>query len=286
MMAQTTVAVLSDVHGNLPALEAVIAELEKQSIESILVAGDLIGGPNPNEVIELLKSLGCTMIAGNMDLDFLRLARGEAPKEWYSLKQYGTWRWTNEQVKPEVRQFLESLPEQQVIHIGDTAPIRLVHGSPRSPYEGIFPDSDPDFFEAILQETPEQVLVCGHIHVAWKKRIQGKLIINPGAVSAPLSGHPGAHYALLDYTNEEWEVTHKRIRYDTIKIRKAYIESGLLEAGTGIAKFFLRACETGLDYHKMFFDHANSVAAEAGYENIEYFPDDLWEQAVDTFPWD
>lgn len=286
MMAQTTVAVLSDVHGNLPALEAVMAELEKQRIESILVAGDLIGGPNPNEVIELLKSLGCILIVGNMDLDFLRLARGEAPKEWYSLKQYGTWRWTNEQVKPEVREFLKSLPEQQVIHISKTAPIRLVHGSPRSPYEGIFPDSDPDFFTAILQGTPEQVLACGHIHSAWKKRIQGKLIFNPGAVSAPLSGHLGAHYALLDYVGDEWEVTHKRVHYDTAEIRKAYLESGLLEAGTGIARIFLRACEMGVDFHEMFFDHANQIAEEAGYPNVEHFPDDIWDQAVDTFPWE
>jgi putative phosphoesterase len=280
------IAVLSDVHGNMPALEAVISEIENQNIESILVAGDLIGGPNPNQAIKLLKSLGCIMIAGNMDLDLLRLARGEAPKEWYSIKEYGVWRWTNERLEPDVLDFLESLPEQRVIRIRNAAPIRLVHGSPRSPYEAIFPDRDPDVLSAVIQETQEQVLVCGHIHVPWEKRIQGKLIFNPGAVSAPLSGHVGAHYAILDHVGDEWKVTHKIASYDTTKIRKAYIESGLLEAGSGIAKIFLRACETGIDYHKKFFDHAHLIADEAGYQNIEYFPDDIWEQAVDTFPWE
>lgn len=81
MMNQMMIAVFSDVHGNMPALEAIISELDKENVERILVAGDLIGGPNPNEAIELLKSLGCIIIAGNMDLDLLCLTKGTAPNE-------------------------------------------------------------------------------------------------------------------------------------------------------------------------------------------------------------
>jgi predicted phosphodiesterase len=221
-----------------------------------------------------------------MDLDFLKLAQGRATEEWYSLKQYGVWRWTKEQIRPDVLDFLESLPEQRVILIRDKAPIRLVHGSPRSPYEAIFPDRDSDVLNAVVQEMQEQVLICGHIHVPWKKRVQGKLIFNPGPVSAPLNGKVGAHYAILDYVGDEWKVSHRRVGYDTNKIRKAYIESGLLEAERGVASIFLRACETGLDYNRMFDDHIEMIANEAGYQNVKYFPDDVWEQAVDTFPWD
>jgi putative phosphoesterase len=285
-MGQMKIAVLSDVHGNMPALEAVISAIEDQEIESIIVAGDLIGGPNPNETIELLQSLGCILIVGNMDLNLLKLARGKGPKEWYSFKQYGDLRWTNEHIKPEVLDFLESLPEQQVIPIKKDMSIRVVHGSPRSPYEAIFPDRDPDVLNAVIQEMQEQVLVCGHIHVPWKKTIEGKLIFNPGAVSAPLNGHAGAHYAILDFVDDEWKVDHKTASYDTAIIKRAYIESGLLEAGSGYARVFLRACETGLNYYEMFMGHAHLIAKEAGYQDIEYFPDDVWEQAVDTFPWE
>jgi putative phosphoesterase len=280
------IIILSDVHGNLPALKAVVAEIEQYDVEKIIVAGDLIGGPQPNEVIDLLKSLKGIMIVGNMDIALLRLAKGEAPKEWYSIKQFGLLRWTLEQIRPDVLGFLRTLHDQRVFQFKDALAIRIVHGSPRSPYESIFPDRDPSILRAAIEQTKENVLICGHTHVPWKKKLHGKLVINPGAVCSPLNKKPGAQYALMDVVNSELKVDHRSASYDISQNRKDFIESGLLEAGTGIARAFLRSCETGTDYAKKFIEHAYQLANEAGHQNIEYIPDGIWDEAIDTFSWE
>lgn len=270
----------------MPALNAVVSEIEELQLESIIVAGDLVGGPKPNEAIELLRSLGCLMIVGNMEVDLLKFAKGIAPKEWYTIKQYGLMRWTHKELKPDILEFLENLPEQLVVRMKNAPPIKVVHGSPRNPYESIFPDRGLEVLRTAIEQTKEDVLVCGHIHIPWKKRINGKLVINPGAVSAPLNGRVGAQYGILEYVEGRWIVEHRIAKYDIKQIQMDYIESGLLEAGTGIAKAFLKACETGMDYGRQFIDYAFQLAQEAGYENIKYLPDDVWEQAIETFPWE
>lgn len=280
------IAILSDVHGNMPALNAVVSELRNDQFESIIVAGDLIGGPKPNETIRLLRSLNCNLIAGNMDLDLVKYARGKAPKEWYTIKQYGLMRWNNENILPAHIDFLESLPEQLIIHFTNAPSIKVVHGSPRSPYESIFPDRKLDVMRIALQQTEENVLVCGHIHVPWKKRLNEKLIINPGAVSAPLDRSVGAQYCVMEFKDDDWVVDHRIVKYDISQVRKDYKESGLLEAGTGIALAFLLACETGIDYGKRFIDFAFELAKDSGYQDIPYVPDGIWDQAIASFQWE
>jgi putative phosphoesterase len=280
------IAVLSDVHGNLPALRRVISEFEQLDLETIIAAGDYVGGPKSNEVISILRSYDSIMILGNMDMDLLRFANDEAPEAWSTIKQYGLIRWTLEHIHSENLDYLGSLPETLALRLEGAPSIRVVHGSPRDPYESIFPDRDHEVLETAVYQTIEGVLVCGHIHVPWKTRLNGKLVMNPGAVSAPLNGDVGAQYALLHLIDGDWSVEHRSIGYDVSLIRKDYEESGLLQAGGAVSWAFLRSCETGKDYARAFLDFAYGLAKESGYDEIEYFPDDIWELAVETFPWD
>lgn len=285
-MKPTTLAVLSDVHGNLPALRAVLADIDGRGVERTLVAGDLLGGPKPNQVIDLLRSRGSTMIAGNADLDVLRYAQGQAPAEWGTIKQFGLIRWTHQHLRPDLLEYLASLPQQRVVQIEGAPSILMVHGSPRDPYESLFPDRQPEVLATALQHTPQDVLLCGHIHVPWSKRLDGKLVCNPGAVCAPLNGQAGAHYALLHLNQGAWTVEHRRLDYDLDEIRKDFSDSGLLEAGGGLARAFLFACESGRNVIEAFFKHAFELAAAAGEGAMTYLSDAIWEQASAAFPWD
>jgi len=139
--------------------------------------------------------------------------------------------------------------------------------------------------DQIVGETGEAVLICGHTHIPWQKVIQGKLIFNPGAVCGPLDGTLGAQYALLQWDGHRWQVEHHRVEYDLEPLRRSFCENGLLEAGSYLARSFLLSIESGRNVAEDFLAHAKRLKNEAGIENTEYIPDDIWERAGQSFDW-
>jgi hypothetical protein len=117
--------------------------MEPDRVDGVIVAGVLVGGPQVNETLRLLGSLRHWMILGNSDINELRLDRGDAPSEWHTSQQLALLRWGHARLTQESRQLLRSLPEQVRLDLPDTAPIRVVHGSPWDPYQGICPDLEP-----------------------------------------------------------------------------------------------------------------------------------------------
>jgi predicted phosphodiesterase len=134
-------AVMSDVHGNLPALEAVLEDLQLYELDGIIVAGDFVGGPHPVETIRMLRALDAWMIRGNSDSRLVERAAGNMPAKYICL-QFALARWASAHVDQETTNFLRSLPEQRVVNIPGVPAIRVVHGSPRNQSESIFPDLD------------------------------------------------------------------------------------------------------------------------------------------------
>jgi putative phosphoesterase len=278
-------AVMSDIHGNLPALEAVLEDLQPHAPDGIIVAGDLVGGPQPNEVIRTLRALGSRMIRGNSDANLLRYGTGNAPDKWHTSPQFALLRWTHRHVDAKTFDFIQSLPEQRVVELPGTAAIRVVHGSPRDPCEYIFPDRDPHVLDLALSQTSEPVLVCGHTHVPWKVERGGRLALNPGSVCGPLNGEIYPQYALLTWRDGRWHAEHHAVPYDLERIRSAFRESGLLEQGGALARAFLLCIETGQNVFDDFFAHAHTLAAKAGFKDYDVFPNTIWRQAAATFDW-
>ena len=278
-------AVMSDIHGNLPALEAVLKDLQQYEVDGIVVVGDLIGGPQPVETIRLLRSLGSWMIRGNSDSGLVQYGTGHAPDAWYTSRQFALLRWAYRHVDKETFEFIKLLPEQRIVEIADTAAIRVVHGSPRNPSESIFLNHDPDILDLALAQTDEPVLVCGHTHIPWKLERGGRLALNPGAVCGPLNGYLGAQYALLTWHDDNWRVEHRAVPYDLDSIRAAFHESGLLEEGGALARSFLSTLETGRNDFGDFLSYAYGLAAEAGFKDCDVVPDHIWEHAAATFDW-
>jgi putative phosphoesterase len=286
MMQGIRLAVLADTHGNLPALKAVLADVQRYAVDGIIVAGDLVGGPKQVETIRLLCSLDSWMIRGNSDTSVVRYAIGEAPVSWYTDLQFALLRWDVRQLDGETLEFLRSLPEQRVVAWPGTAAIRVVHGSPRNPSESIFPGRDPTILDLALAQITEPVLVCGHTHIPWVQEQDRRLALNPGAVCGPLNGDVRAQYALLTWQGDRWQVEHQAVLYDLSQIRADFRESGLLEEGGALARSFLLSIETGQNLGEQFLSYAYRLAAEAGFENCAVVPDDVWEHAAETFDWD
>lgn len=279
------IALMSDVHGNLPALQAVIQDLEQIQPEMLVVAGDLIAGPHPNEVLQVLRDSGATIILGNSDNALLCYLNHQCPDAWYSLKQFGLLRWNASHVSKENVRYLASLPEQTVITLPGLDAIRVVHGSPRDIAESLFPEKDRLSLDLALQYIAEPVLVCGHTHQPWFLRRTGKLAVNPGAVAGPLNGDIGAQYAIIEWHDHQWQVTLKKTNYDLSLIKIAFEESGLLKAGGPVTRGFLLSMETGRDVTLAFLNFAFELANKAGYTQCKYLPDQILDQADQEFPW-
>jgi predicted phosphodiesterase len=140
-------AALADIHGNIPALEAVLEDLQSVELHGLIAAGDLINGPQPVETShrlqQLRRSLECWMIRGNGELSLLQYATGKRPAYWQTCRQFAFVRWNYRQLDEETLDFMSALPEQAVIQVTGAPSIRVVHGSPRDAGEEIFPARNP-----------------------------------------------------------------------------------------------------------------------------------------------
>lgn len=192
----STVAVLSDIHGMLPALERVLAEPAVAEAELIVVTGDHTWGPQPAEVLDRLASLGERMllVRGNADRELLQMARGID----VGLADDPLSVWGAGQLTSGHQRMLDAMPEQVTIDIDGFGPVRFCHATPRDDEEVVLVDSRSERWADVLSGLPDEVgtVVCGHTHMPFLRLFDGRLIVNPGSVGLPY-GRAGAHWAIL-----------------------------------------------------------------------------------------
>ncbi|MBN2387550.1 MAG: metallophosphoesterase family protein [Anaerolineales bacterium] len=278
-------AVLADLHGNLPALEAILADLQTEAVDGYLIAGDVSGGPHVLDCIRRLAPLRPWVVLGNNEEYLRRFDRGQAPAWWQTSRQWASTRWIYENLDRAGLDWVNALPEQVVIELPGCDPIRMFHGTPRSIFEHLYPGFGEEALQATLAATREPVLACGHSHVPWQVHRNGRLAFNPGAAGGIFEGPPGAQYALLRWESGRWEVDLRWAAYDLGLIRRAYHESGLLEAGGAFARAALLSIEIGRFVTLDFLAHLAALAGEADLQGCEYYPDHLWDHAAATFDW-
>jgi putative phosphoesterase len=190
------VAALYDIHGNLPALEAVLGELQSVGVDRLVVGGDFIWGPFPTETIDLMRELGdrAVIIAGNSDREVVdRLdVTGELPPHLVA-----PVRWTRERLRCDQLEFVSGLAKTCVLDVEGLGATLFCHATPRSDEE-LITRSTPDYAVAEVLATAEQrVVVCGHTHMQYDRASKDWRIINPGSVGMPYEREPGAYWALL-----------------------------------------------------------------------------------------
>jgi diadenosine tetraphosphatase ApaH/serine/threonine PP2A family protein phosphatase len=207
-----TVAALYDIHGNLPALEAVLAEVDA---DTILVGGDCVAGPLPRETLALLKERGATFIRGNAD----RQVGGGVPEDdpWADRTA-----WVREQLEDEDLAFLRGLPHPLGLEVDGLGSVLFCHGSPRSDEEIVTAITPPKRLDPMLDGVQERVIVCGHTHVQFDRLVGDRRLVNAGSVGMPYEGEPGiACWALLGP-----DVELRRTRYDAEAAAERIRESG------------------------------------------------------------
>jgi predicted phosphodiesterase len=224
------VAAFSDTHGNLLALNAVLADIQKHGpFDRLLVAGDLVaGGPRPAETLARIQDLQCPVVLGNTDF---YLFAGESALNAAALK--GSERrmnaWAAERIGAEGVEYLRALPRSFKLD-GPSGGIRMVHANPDDLEAHIAPDEDAATLARRLAMVREPALIFGHLHVAYQRRIGELLLVDVASAGFPRDGDQRAAWAELCHEGAAWEAKIHRVRYDLDAVVRDLLVSGMPRA--------------------------------------------------------
>ncbi len=257
------IALLSDIHGNLPALEAVIADLRRWQPDAVYVLGDMVHGCVWSaEVMDLLCGLGWPMLLGNHDAAVLQLGTPRMePRYADRLRYAGLW-WTRGRLAAGHLAVLAELPRELSLSFPGMPPLRLLHGLPGNFFVGIRPDSPADWVSRHLDGVVEPAVAGGHTHVAMARPIGRWFVVNSGSVGAPYDGDTRASYVRLTGDRAGWEAEIRRVPYDTAAVDAAYRSSDLAQAGSALVEMLHRSVMTGLPWVSDFAWWLRSQPAE------------------------
>ncbi len=207
------VAVLSDVHGNAVALEAVLAELEREEVDLVVFGGDLSWGPLPRETLALVDDLALPTlhVRGNAERALLELADEPTERE----------RWLAAAHPDEALTWLATFAASVSVDVDVLGPVRFCHGSPRSDEELVTPETPAERMRELSAGIEERTLVTAHTHLQFDRRVGDLRSINPGSVGMPYAERPGAYWALLGP-----DVELRRTEYTIESAVARYRESG------------------------------------------------------------
>jgi putative phosphoesterase len=219
------IAILSDIHGNQMALEAVLQDIGCQpDISQIIVAGDLcLNGPRPYEVLSIIRKLGCPVIQGNVDAD---VAGKNAQRR---IKKQDTIGWTREQIGEHGIAYLASLPFYHLVVNHQGTDLLVVHANPLNQEEAIYSTAPDSQLEVLLGNLAPTIgaLAFGHYHVAYQRRWRDLLLVDVGSCGLPRDKDRRASYAILSWKDKSWEAEHRRVTYDVNATVKQLKECGI-----------------------------------------------------------
>lgn len=220
------IAIFSDIHGNMEALTAVLADIKKQNVDKFFILGDLaMAGPEPSETIDfirndVMKNNDVTIIQGNTD---------EMICDWDYNKVQNLKRtnplmahalvYAQEILSEDQKTFLRELPATKSVTIGKLS-FLLVHGSPRRNNEDIPPAQPIEMIAEMLVDVSEDIILCGHTHLPAGYQASKQTVINDGSVGRPFTDDKKACYVLINYPDldtSEIEISHEFVKYDNEK---------------------------------------------------------------------
>ncbi len=222
------IAALYDIHGNLPALNAVLEELKEVQPDLIVVGGDIVSGPMPGQTLERLAQLGDQVraIRGNADREVVSVFDGQPLSPTLPEEVREVTRWVAEQLTPSQRNFLAELPERLVLQVEDLGRILFCHATPRSDEEIFTPITPQERLNVIFSGVEQEIFVCGHTHMQFELGVGKLRILNAGSVGMPYADRPGAYWLLFGPQGYEW----RRTAYDLEAAAQQVLASGYPQA--------------------------------------------------------
>jgi putative phosphoesterase len=220
---EVKIAALYDIHGNLPALNAVLEELEEVRPDLIVIGGDIVSGPMPRQTLERLSQPGNRVrsIRGNTDREVVAAFDGlpfalKMPEEVREVA-----RWTAQQLERPQRDFLAQLPERIILHIEGLGDVLFCHATPRSDEEIFTPITPQERLNSIFSGIEQRLVVCGHTHMQFERRAGEVRILNAGSVGMPYADSPGAYWLLLGTEGSEFRMTKYDVETAAQYVRKS-----------------------------------------------------------------
>ncbi|MGA7801151.1 MAG: metallophosphoesterase family protein [Gammaproteobacteria bacterium] len=231
------IAVLSDVHGNVPALEAVLDDIHIWEPDQVIVNGDLVSrGPYSLQCLRLVQARlpGCRLLKGNHESFVLSCA--DQPRDpagpTFDLDRFAQW--TAQQLGAAVEE-IRAWDDSVDLDDPDGGSAHVTHGSRLGNREGIYPQIDDELLAARLGE-PRDLFVGSHTHMPLLRRFNGTLVANTGSVGQPLDGDPRAAYGRFAFRGGRWHAEIARIPYDKARAERDFAQSGFLEQGGPLAR--------------------------------------------------
>ena len=219
------VAVISDIHGNQLALEAVLEDLSQQApVDHLVIAGDLcLNGPCPAQVLATVRKLGCPVIQGNVDAEVVNEGIDKGGKK------RTTGAWTREQIGYEGIHYLANLPTSHLINNPAGSDLFIVHANPLNQDEAIFPNAPDSDLERLLGGLAANVgaLAFGHLHIAYTRTWRHLLLVDVGSCGIPRDEDLRAAYGILSWGNNRWEAEIRRVTYDVKAVVKQIKSCGM-----------------------------------------------------------
>lgn len=236
------IAVLSDLHANRFALDALLAELEGLHPDHVVVAGDVINrGPAPRPCLERILDLARTqrwlLLKGNHEEFVLLAAAGHAGGSPWEKHLLAHTQWTMQRVRdllPEVARW----PDHLSLTGPDGSEVRFVHASMRGNRHGMYEDMEEPVLAGLAAPAPS-VLVVGHTHVPFIRQIDGTLIVNAGAAGLPFDGCADPSYAVLEWDAGRWKAQIMRFGYDREAEEASFVSTGYLDGGGPMVRLIL-----------------------------------------------
>lgn len=272
----TRIAIIADIHGNYPALEAVSQEIERQQPDYVVVNGDMINGTPMNvEVLDLVREKVRTqdwlVIRGNHEFYYLDFDTERARPEYSNKKRWGSPHWLVDQIPDDHGRFMATLPDERTFYLPNAQPLCIAHGVPGKNTTGFYKWQTDEQIAEKLDCVTHRTLVSAHTHVQIDRHIKSGdrawHLINPGSVGLPLNRNPQAQFAILESVDERtvaggWRVEHLGVDYDRRTIIDAYTTSGMLAVGGIMIKLFMWEIYTAEPEIILFFRWSR----ENGYE--------------------
>ena len=240
-------ALVSDVHGNAVALEAVLADLERRPVDQVVALGDMAqGGPQPAEVIDRVVALGWPVVLGNAD-DFL--LDPDAGAEQATERQLEVRAWSVERLGAERLETIRGFAPTVEAELGGGHTLLAFHGSPGSYDDFLFPATPDGVFRALLGDARASVLAGGHIHLQFLRRVGDAVFVNPGSVGLSYDqeqedgfrADPWAAYAVVETdASGGLEIAFRRVPFETAELVDAALASGMPYADDVAARWQAR----------------------------------------------
>lgn len=236
------IAVLADIHGNLPAFEAALKHVSQQKVDQMILAGDIVNGaPDSKACWDLALSSGCPILRGNQERYVAHYGTSKASPLW-SMEQFAPVKWTVEQLSEQDRQCMEQLP--LTLRLPEAPDIFFVHATERDDHDTVASHTPEQALHDKFPTAQERYILRAHNHFGQVRVWEKGFIVTCGSVGLALDSNPTAQYLLLDREKNGWSIQHQSVPYPVDAAVSRFHDTGYLAAVGPMGRLFFREVVT------------------------------------------